>query len=98
MTETDPLRLAIVGLGTVGVGVIRLLAENRELVARRAGRPIEVVAISARERNKDRGLDLSPYEWVDDMASLAARDDIDTLLALVRRWLAWSFREGAVHA
>lgn len=83
MTETAPLRLAIVGLGTVGAGVIHLLQVNRELVARRAGRPIEVVAISARDRLKDRGLDLSGYEWVDDMASLASRDDIDAVVELI---------------
>jgi len=81
--EPAPLRLAIVGLGTVGAGVIRLLDVNRTLVARRAGRPIEVVAISARDRNKDRGIDLSPYEWVDDMATLAARKDIDVIVELI---------------
>jgi homoserine dehydrogenase len=83
MNETNPLRLAIVGLGTVGGGVIRLLQENGDLVARRAGRPIKVVAISARDRTKDRGIDLSPYEWVDDMASLATRDDIDAVVELI---------------
>ena len=83
MTETAPLRLAIVGLGTVGAGVIRLLEVNRDLVARRAGRPIEVVAISARDRGKDRGVDLSGYEWVDDMSSLATRTDIDTVVELI---------------
>jgi Homoserine dehydrogenase len=80
---TRPLRLAIVGLGTVGAGVIRLLETNRDLIARRAGRPIEVIAISARDRSKDRGLDLSAYEWVDDMATLAQRDDIDTVVELI---------------
>lgn len=83
MTDTAPLRLAIVGLGTVGAGVIRLLEENGSLVARRAGRPIEVVAISARDRTKDRGIDLSRYEWVDDMSSLAARADIDAVVELI---------------
>ena len=66
-----PLRIAIVGLGTVGGGVIRLLETNGALITRRAGRPIQVVAISARDRTKDRGVDLSPYEWVDDMARRA---------------------------
>jgi len=83
MNDSAPLRLAIAGLGTVGAGVIKLLDVNRELVARRAGRPIEVVAISARDRSKDRGIDLSPYEWVDDMASLATRDDIDAVIELI---------------
>jgi homoserine dehydrogenase len=78
-----PLRIAIVGLGTVGGGVIRLLETNGALIARRAGRPIEVVAISARDRTKDRGVDLSPYEWVDDMASLAGREDVDAIVELI---------------
>lgn len=83
MNDTAPLRLAIVGLGTVGGGVIRLLQENGDLVARRAGRRIEVVAISARDRGKDRGVDLSPYEWVDDMGSLPGRADIDVVVELI---------------
>jgi homoserine dehydrogenase len=82
-TNTTPFRLAIVGLGTVGGGVIRLLETNRDLIARRAGRPIEVVAISARDRSKDRGIDMSRYEWVDDMSTLALRDDIDTVVELI---------------
>jgi homoserine dehydrogenase len=83
MNAENPLRIAIVGLGTVGAGVIRLLQENGALIARRAGRPIEIVAISARDRNRDRGVDISPYEWVDDMSSLAGRDDIDAIVELI---------------
>jgi len=83
MTDQRPLRLAIVGLGTVGGGVIRLLETNRALITRRAGRPIEVAAISARDRSKDRGVDLSGYEWVDDMTSLAGREDIDVVIELI---------------
>ncbi len=78
-----PLRVALVGLGTVGGGVIRLLNTNGDLIARRAGCPVQVVAISARDRNKDRGVDLSPYEWVDDMTTLATRDDIDVVVELI---------------
>ena len=81
--DAEPLRLAIAGLGTVGVGVIRLLETNRDLIAARAGRPIEVVAVSARDRSKDRGVDLSSYAWEDDMIDLARRDDIDVVLELV---------------
>lgn len=83
MSVTNALRVAIVGLGTVGGGVIRLLETNSKLIARRAGRPIMITAISARDKTKDRGVDLSPYEWVDDMSSLAAREDVDAVIELI---------------
>ena len=79
----ENLRIALAGLGTVGAGVLRLLAENAELIAGRAGRGIEVVAVSARDRGKDRGVDLSSYAWEDDMTVLAARDDVDVVVELV---------------
>ncbi|WP_424753096.1 hypothetical protein, partial [Klebsiella pneumoniae] len=68
---TEPLRIALAGLGTVGAGVIRLIDANAALIARRAGRPIEVVAVSARDRAKDRGVDITRFDWVDDTAALA---------------------------
>lgn len=80
---TQPLRIALAGLGTVGAGVIRLLESNAELVTARAGRPLEIVAVSARDRSRDRGLDLTPYDWADDMTEMAARDDVDVVVELV---------------
>lgn len=79
----QPLRIALAGLGTVGVGVIRLIAANGELIARRAGHPIEIAAVSARDRGKDRGVDLSAYAWEDDMTALAMRGDVDVVVELV---------------
>ena len=79
----EPLKVALAGLGTVGGGVIRLLDANRELIARRAGRPIQVVAVSARDRAKDRGVDLTRFEWVDDTAALARAGDADVVVELV---------------
>lgn len=78
-----PLRVALVGLGTVGGGVIRVLDANADLIARRAGCPIQVTTISARDRTKDRGVDLSRFEWVDDMTTLAGREDIDVVVELI---------------
>ncbi|MCX7350450.1 MAG: homoserine dehydrogenase, partial [Alphaproteobacteria bacterium] len=49
------LRLGIAGLGTVGGGVLDILTRHKDLVAVRAGRPVEVVAVSARSKGKDRG-------------------------------------------
>ena len=77
------MRVALIGLGTVGTGVLRVLETNGALIARRAGRPIEVVAVSARDRNKDRGVDISGFDWVDDMMELPQRDDIDVIVELV---------------
>jgi homoserine dehydrogenase len=80
---TEALRVALAGLGTVGGGVIRLLDANAELIARRAGRPIEVVAVSARDRSKDRGIDLSRFDWVDDPTELARHARADVVVELV---------------
>lgn len=79
----EALRVALAGLGTVGGGVIRLLETNAELITRRAGRPIEVVAVSARDRSKDRGIDLSRFEWVDDPVELARHAQADVVVELV---------------
>ena len=76
------LRVALAGLGTVGGGVIRVLDENRELITRRAGRAIEVVAVSARDRGKDRGVDLSRFQWIDDTAAMAEAD-ADVVVELI---------------
>jgi homoserine dehydrogenase len=79
----DPLRIALAGLGTVGAGLVRLFEMNGALIERRAGRPVRIVAVSARDRSKERGVDLAPYEWQDDMTTLAARSDVDVVVELV---------------
>lgn len=80
---TTPLRLGIAGLGTVGTGVVRIVQSNADLLAARTGRTIEVVAVSARSRTKDRGVDLSAYAWEDDPVALARRDDVDIFVELM---------------
>ena len=82
-SKAAPLRIALAGLGTVGAGVIRLIEANAALIARRAGRPIQITAVSARDRSKKRGVDLSPYVWEDDMIILGERDDVDVVVELV---------------
>jgi homoserine dehydrogenase len=79
----EPLRIALAGLGTVGGGVVRLLDVNRDLITRRAGRAIEVVAVSARDRAKNRGFDVARFDWVDDPVSLSRHDRADVVVELV---------------
>ncbi len=80
---TDPIRLGVAGLGTVGAGVLRLLDRNAAVIAARAGRRIEVTAVSARDRGKGRGVDLANIAWEEDAATLAARADVDVLVELI---------------
>ena len=80
---THPLRLGIAGLGTVGVGVVSIIRRKTALLSARAGRPITISAVSARSRNKDRGVSLDGYTWEDDPVALARRDDVDVFVELM---------------
>lgn len=80
---TEALRLGIAGLGTVGVGVVRILRKQAKLLEARTGRRIEIVAVSARDAGKDRGVNLSNYAWETDPVALARRDDIDVFVELM---------------
>lgn len=80
---SDPIRIGIAGLGTVGAGVAKIVAEHRDKITARAGRSVEITAVSARTRAKDRGVDLSEYAWEDDPVALARRDDVDVFVELM---------------
>lgn len=77
-----PLKIGIAGLGTVGAGVIRILQTHGEEIGKRAGRMITVNAINARDKSKNRGVDLSSYQWVDNAVAIA-RADIDVVVELI---------------
>ncbi|MEW9918987.1 homoserine dehydrogenase [Marimonas sp. MJW-29] len=80
---SDPLRLGIAGLGTVGVGVVRIIRQQAVLLEARTGRKITISAVSARSRGKDRGVSLKDYAWEDDPVALATRDDVDVFVELM---------------
>ena len=78
-----PLRIGIAGLGTVGAGVVKVLSANGEQIAARCGRAIEIAAVAARDRKKDRGIDTSRLRWVDDPVALANDPAIDVVVELI---------------
>jgi homoserine dehydrogenase len=80
---TRPLSVGLAGLGTVGGGVLKLLRDNADLVTARAGRPIAVTAVSARDRSKDRGVPVTGLRWYDDAAALAADPGVDVVVELI---------------
>jgi len=79
----DPLRIGLAGLGTVGGGVVTMLRTHAALIAARAGRSVEIAAISARSRHRDRGVDLASYAWEDDPVALARRTDLDVVIEVI---------------
>jgi homoserine dehydrogenase len=78
-----PLKVGLAGLGTVGASVVRLIDQRRQALALRAGRPIEIVAVSARSRGKSRGIDTKTLRWVADPVKLAADPEIDVFVELI---------------
>jgi homoserine dehydrogenase len=79
---TDSLKIALAGLGTVGAGVIKLLDANRDLITRRAGRPIEVIAVAARDKARDRGINTSRFQWA-DAETLAQISGVDVVVEVM---------------
>ncbi len=80
---TRPLAVAVAGLGTVGAGVLSVLRANAELIAARAGRPIAVTAVSARERSRDRGVSLAGLRWYDDPVAIAADPAVEVVVECI---------------
>ena len=80
---TRPLSVGIAGLGTVGGGVLAVLRDNAELIAARAGRPIAVTAVSARDRTRDRGVSVAGLRWYDDPVALAHDSGVDVVVEAI---------------
>ena len=80
---SQPLRLGIAGLGTVGVGVIKIIRKQAALLQARTGREIKISAVSARSKGRERGVALASYAWEDDPVDLAKRDDVDVFVELM---------------
>ncbi|MEM6389716.1 MAG: homoserine dehydrogenase [Pseudomonadota bacterium] len=79
----EEIRLGVAGLGTVGAGVVKIVQGQAALLQQRTGRRVKISAVSARNRDKDRGVDLSAYPWEDDPVALARREDVDVLVELM---------------
>jgi homoserine dehydrogenase len=82
-TPTAPLRLGIAGLGTVGIGVVKIVQRHADLIAARTGRGIIITAVCARDRTRNRDADLSGFAWESDPVALAMRDDVDVFIEVM---------------
>lgn len=80
---TTPLKIGIAGLGTVGAGTVDVLNTHGTQLIHRAGRPLEITAVSAHDKSKDRGVDLSGVTWHDDPIALASDPNVDLVAELI---------------
>ncbi len=92
MNAPLPLRIGLAGLGTVGSSLVRMLERHGNDLAVRTGRPLSIAAVSARDRAKDRGFDLSGFAWFDDPVALARDPGNDLFVELI------GGADGAAHA
>jgi homoserine dehydrogenase len=83
MSAEHDLTIAVAGLGTVGAATVDILARQAEALAARSGRRPRVVAVSARDRARDRGIDLSGVTWFDDPVRMAREAPAEVLVELV---------------
>ena len=80
---SNPLRIGIAGLGTVGIALVHLIRNKSQMLEERCGRALEIVAVNARSKTKDRGVSLDEFTWFDDPVALAGSDDIDVFVELM---------------
>ena len=81
--EFRPIKVGLLGMGTVGGGTISVLQRNADTIARRAGRRIEIAAATARDITKPRAFDTKNIELLDDPEQIVSRDDIDIVVELI---------------
>ena len=79
----DALKVGIAGLGTVGASLVRIIQNRANELATTCGRAIEITAVTARDRTRDRGIDISRIQWFDTPEQLAREADIDVFVELV---------------
>ncbi|MCH2546463.1 MAG: homoserine dehydrogenase [Alphaproteobacteria bacterium] len=95
-----PLNIGIAGLGTVGIGTLKLLHDNAALIGQRSGCDIQVVAVSSRDKSRERGVDISALQWHDNPLDLVHNDRVDVIVELIggAEGVAKSLCEAALEA
>jgi homoserine dehydrogenase len=82
MKAKEPLRIGIAGLGTVGSGLLQLLARHSAAIAEKCGRPVAIAGVCARSRDEP-GAKLTSAPWFDAPLALAVSADIDVFVELM---------------
>ncbi|MBH87996.1 MAG: homoserine dehydrogenase [Pelagibacterales bacterium] len=83
MNNANSFSLGIVGLGTVGLATIKLLENQLDNINKKSGKNIIIKAISAKDKNKSRSIDINKYDWEESPLKLTEREDIDAIVELI---------------
>ncbi|MDX8391553.1 MAG: homoserine dehydrogenase [Mariprofundaceae bacterium] len=79
----NEIRVGLLGLGTIGTGVARILIEQQDLMRRRLGKTVRLVAAADRNLERDRGLDFSGIRLTTDANDILTADDVDLVVELI---------------
>ena len=77
------INIGVIGLGTVGTGVLNILLKNGELIRRRLGVPVEIVRAAVRDASRDRGISLKPGVLTTNPTEVIANPDVDIVVELM---------------
>ncbi|HEY7534293.1 MAG TPA: homoserine dehydrogenase, partial [Nitrospiraceae bacterium] len=75
--------VGLIGFGTVGTGVAKILLENASLIQRRVGVPVELVRIADLDIKRDRGIPLPPGMLTSDVKQILSDPSIDIVIELI---------------
>ena len=80
---TKELNIGIVGLGTVGSGVIKSIEKNRDYFKNNYDVVFNILGISANSKSKERSFNVSNYKWFDNPLDIINEKNIDTVIELI---------------
>jgi homoserine dehydrogenase len=83
LTDPRPLKVAVLGCGSVGSQVVRLLEEQSHDLAARVGAPVELVGVAVRRLDAPREVEVPEGLLTTDAAGLVARDDVDLVVEVI---------------
>ena len=79
----NEIKIGIVGLGSVGQGVLQILEENLDSIENKINTKIKITGITAKNKNKKRDIKIDNYPWFDNPIELTQNPEVDVLIELV---------------
>jgi homoserine dehydrogenase len=81
--KASPVRVGLIGFGTIGAGVVKVLRAHRADIARRVGRPIDILTIADLDTKTDRGVPVPPARLVPDARAVLDDPEIAIVIELI---------------